>query len=1361
METKLCRICGKLGTTHQDIFKIEGLKHKIETCLPILVTQHCLLPDTICQECLENVSQFYLFIKNCLQSIIVLESQYDVTESCLKSKRRQEKSCMVNFTTTMKTQDTQTEDKYDIIFTKYKENLDKTKLPFEGCDINLVDYEVESETSEAENSAQNQGVVVVQKEKFQRRVDNFLDNLLATKTVFAKSYFDDFENKLISEIVQRKGVKRSVSSGIENLPMKICKIDSGGNRRKCRSPKKVENITEMTAIVDIKEENEIDNEQETDLEIVEQNGNTLEMTFPQICLLCQGEFSGPAALAAHIFEVHDLDFNQILESSCEKKKKIPNLLKISDIKRSNSFDENQQCDSKSPQTQLPPLGAQNHQTLLEHSCQSCPFSSSTKQELLEHCRSEHSMELPLMCGICFQPTTSLINLKNHLKICVIEYPVTTRYFCSICKYGEDGVRGMENHVLVHDFLLDMCKKEMRMFDPADYIELNPSCESGPLSPASKSLACNLCLQSNFQSFKEFSDHRRKQHSKFHCDLCNKFYGRNSHLWKHVNRLHKNHPSITCQICYKTSASKYHLAQHFSKIHAAKQKVPMNVTSVPNDAESRSQHFVFRKFQNFDFQEKKSTSSEFDDISNNAASDLEISDEVFVPDDKMSVPKEVDASSDLYTNIITNYTPPPNKGEFKCPKCSKGFSKKLLLKKHKKNCRPKLQKDLLTRCKSCARIFKDRQSLAKHLVNYHSEYTCEICLQKTQSKCEIVSHIRFTHPNCSLFCNVCGNILRSKQNLADHVKDHSNSYVCQFCGDSLTSKIKLKMHILSLHRKILSLSCGICLKLFENQHILRNHVQLSHKNELRPFTSCTVCGKNYGSKWKTYDHLNKSHGRIFKACKTCLEIFDTEEELNLHSEEMHSVKNQVNMKNTQFNYLKQDSEDVDDSETGKDEVEDLEDNDKGTEEIFNNFATEMSGFSKISLLEKRLLGKKVTNDEVPVKICKVEDKPKSNVVKTKVTASKKTLDSSKFEDDMSTQQGSSKRTVYVNSDVPSLCEICFKTWPAKKHLWQHYIRCHKSVAATVCGICLKTNVDYRALQQHLRSNHPTLLHGQGFGSNFICRICGRYHNASSKLKLHMAIHENFDWSILETKNDVPVNGEPPEIRKGFEENERYFESLIEQVECSSNDEEESDYGSKNNEEKNEEDNSSTSEIADEESDSDSSGDSTQNDETQTFQNSDSVVRNADNRTFKTSSSTDCSSPRNEDCGAKTRVFSGGVIEFQSSESEDSSSESCSSEDEAIRENERSNSTCSNEPLLVNGITNSNSNGLLGNALSDSLPFADNGLFRFKTEELDSAVKSISLECEEEIKENLEIEYCELPMNASLNEREIESAVGSIL
>lgn len=347
------------------------------------------------------------------------------------------------------------------------------------------------------------------------------------------------------------------------------------------------------------------------------------------------------------------------------------------------------------------------------------------------------------------------------------------------------------------------------------------------------------------------------------------------------------------------------------MHSVKSQKPKPPTTTKSSSgyctpEENDEDFMTQKFQGFDFKSVRQSFLRQDMLEKQKKKEeeeegfkphkIEIKKE---PEEKIeeknksdkskkeikSEPKEIDSSSNLYTNIITNYTPPTNEGAYKCPKCFKGFHKKNLLKKHKKNCRPRLQKDLLTRCKTCSRIFKDRQSLAKHLINYHSLYKCEICNLEVQSKCEIVSHIRFSHPNCELTCH-CGQILRSKSDLQKHKLDHRDSHVCQFCGDMLPTKIKLKMHILSLHRKILSLSCGICLKLFETQHILRDHVNVVHGDQLSPLTSCTVCGKNYGSKWKTYDHLNKSHGRIFKACKACLEVFESEQDLQKHFEMDH-------------------------------------------------------------------------------------------------------------------------------------------------------------------------------------------------------------------------------------------------------------------------------------------------------------------------------------------------------------------------------------------------------------------------------------------------------------------------------------------
>lgn len=63
---------------------------------------------------------------------------------------------------------------------------------------------------------------------------------------------------------------------------------------------------------------------------------------PQACLLCDAQLEGPSLLAAHVYETHGIDMAQILSSEpvMERKKKLPNLVKITDLK-SRTDKENQ------------------------------------------------------------------------------------------------------------------------------------------------------------------------------------------------------------------------------------------------------------------------------------------------------------------------------------------------------------------------------------------------------------------------------------------------------------------------------------------------------------------------------------------------------------------------------------------------------------------------------------------------------------------------------------------------------------------------------------------------------------------------------------------------------------------------------------------------------------------------------------------------------------------------------------------------------------------------------------------------------------------------------------------------------------
>lgn len=172
------------------------------------VSPHCLLPDTICSECLENVDNFYSFIKNCLQNIIVLEAQYDITESCLKTKRKHEKGCLTDFTLIRFDKNIQTDDDFN--------------------KFTLVSYDVESDTGSDNDDNFMEGKVVIAPKSVTKKLLPPPSQTL---------YFDNAENDLITEITQRKCLKRKCD---EILPYrtKMFKMDTV-NRRKNKQPKKL------------------------------------------------------------------------------------------------------------------------------------------------------------------------------------------------------------------------------------------------------------------------------------------------------------------------------------------------------------------------------------------------------------------------------------------------------------------------------------------------------------------------------------------------------------------------------------------------------------------------------------------------------------------------------------------------------------------------------------------------------------------------------------------------------------------------------------------------------------------------------------------------------------------------------------------------------------------------------------------------------------------------------------------------------------------------------------------------------------------------------------------------------------------
>lgn len=295
------------------------------------ISPYSLLPDTICGKCLENVDNFYSFIKNCLQNIIILEAHYDITESCLKTKRKHDKGCLTDVK--MKQENfCQTDDLLDLLI---KENDFQYNLPpLDLIKPRIVDYDIDSDTN-SENS------------DFPLKKTRPLDSFVSINSDFGKKYFDDAENYLINEIAQRKNKRKNDDLIIESSRPKMLKLDANSNRRKSKQPKKV---SQQQQIVKKNEQHEIINNP-----TLNESTNVFELTngvapfidggngLLQVCLLCDEQFPGPSMLASHIFEAHGIDMAQIVavasDNNVDKKKKLPNLLKISDLRKSDSLGE--------------------------------------------------------------------------------------------------------------------------------------------------------------------------------------------------------------------------------------------------------------------------------------------------------------------------------------------------------------------------------------------------------------------------------------------------------------------------------------------------------------------------------------------------------------------------------------------------------------------------------------------------------------------------------------------------------------------------------------------------------------------------------------------------------------------------------------------------------------------------------------------------------------------------------------------------------------------------------------------------------------------------------------------------------------
>ncbi|XP_053959955.1 zinc finger protein OZF-like [Anastrepha ludens] len=189
------------------------------------------------------------------------------------------------------------------------------------------------------------------------------------------------------------------------------------------------------------------------------------------------------------------------------------------------------------------------------------------------------------------------------------------------------------------------------------------------------------------------------------------------------------------------------------------------------------------------------------------------------------------------------------------------------------------------CSHCSSSFKYKKELERHTRKIHapSVYPCPHCERKFKSSKVAENHIKAEHERTrSLICEECGESVRTKQKLFEHMALHAGhgAYECEKCGKQYLRKQSLKRH-LEIHGD--KHICGECLLEFSTSNALKNHMKV-HSDEM-PY-KCNYCGRRFKRTKNLKNHLITHTGLKPYSCDFCDKTFSTGSSCRYHKKHLH-------------------------------------------------------------------------------------------------------------------------------------------------------------------------------------------------------------------------------------------------------------------------------------------------------------------------------------------------------------------------------------------------------------------------------------------------------------------------------------------
>ncbi|KAJ0179485.1 hypothetical protein K1T71_005197 [Dendrolimus kikuchii] len=216
-------------------------------------------------------------------------------------------------------------------------------------------------------------------------------------------------------------------------------------------------------------------------------------------------------------------------------------------------------------------------------------------------------------------------------------------------------------------------------------------------------------------------------------------------------------------------------------------------------------------------------------------------------------------------------------------CSKSYSNKSHLDRHKNTVHVKKGNNVVYSCPTCLKVYTNRQNLKRHINVKHKvniPFYCDICKLEFRKKHLLTAHM-FQHTGVKSFnCEMCNKDFISLYEKKKHMRLHK-VYKCDECPLSFKRWSIYQYHKKLEHTKK-EFICSDCGRKFkERGHIVR-HMKV-HTQELVKVYRCPYenCSREYSRNSNLKQHILIKHVKVKHECHMCNAKLSTKACLQRH------------------------------------------------------------------------------------------------------------------------------------------------------------------------------------------------------------------------------------------------------------------------------------------------------------------------------------------------------------------------------------------------------------------------------------------------------------------------------------------------